>query len=107
MRKQKRVTKKESNQVKTFGMVYQMPKKLDQHTINDFTPLLCNIKKHNPSMHVTIVHQNGIYAAVVHFDTYCFVDCHWNLQELDATIALQLIGNDGKYKNLIIPNDIF
>jgi len=108
MRKQKRVEQEQINATEN-GWVsqYTMPKKLKKWEIDEKTPLLNKLKEANPSMQVTVVHHNGIFAVVVHFENHCFCDCHWCLTEADAAIALGLLEIQKQFKKFVEPHDFF
>lgn len=108
MRKQKRVieqsTVQESN---NWVGQYTLPGKIEQWVIDELTPYLTSLKKKNPSMHVSVIFQNGIFAVVVHYENHCFFDCDWRLENADASIAMGLIEIKDQFKKLIIPKDLF
>lgn len=86
---------------------YTKPKKIQNFEIEDRTPLLNKIKRANPSMQVNVVHHNGIFAVVVHFENNCFCYCHWCLQEADASIALGILRIQKEFKTFVEPDNIF
>lgn len=108
MQTQKGESQQQINQTEN-GWVsqYTMPKKLKQFELEQRTPLLNKLKEANPSMQVTVVHHNAIFAVVVHLENHCFCDCHWDLLEVDAAIALGMMDIKKQFKKFILPKDLF
>lgn len=108
MRNQKENSQDQINQTEN-GWVsqYTMPKKLKKWEIDEKTPLLNSLQQANPSMQVTVVYHNGIFAVVVHFENHCFCDCNWSLSDADAAIALGLLDIKKQFKSFVEPHDFF
>jgi hypothetical protein len=86
---------------------YTRPKKFSKAELDDRTRLLTELKQANPGMTVTVVYHNGIFAVVVHYENHCFFDCHWNLAEADAAIALGLLDIKDQFKSFVEPITFF
>lgn len=86
---------------------YTKPNQLPNWQIQENTPLLQKLKKSNPSMQINVVHHNGIFAVVVHYENHCFFDCDSFLPEADCAIALGILESKKQFIKFKEPKDFF